>query len=104
MEKITGNRSQVILTLIVIVMIAALASIYFWEPETENGFIPSTKGTIGVIEIYGVLDDTNYAYLLSQAVQEAINDDDVKAIVLEIDSPGAAPEGPRISRSRCTLT
>ena len=90
MEKITGNRSQVILTLIVIVMIAALASIYFWEPETENGFIPSTKGTIGVIEVYGVLDETNYAYLLSQAVQEAINDDDVKAIVLEIDSPGGS--------------
>jgi protease-4 len=90
MEKITGNRSQVILTLIVIVMIAALASIYFWEPNTENGFIPSTKGTIGVIEVYGVLDDTNYAYLLSQAVQEAINDDDVKAIVLEIDSPGGS--------------
>lgn len=90
MEKITGNRSQGILALIVIVMIAALASLYFWEPVTENGFISSVKGTIGVIEVYGVLDDTNYAYLLSQAVQEAITDDDVKAVVLEIDSPGGS--------------
>ncbi len=62
----------------------------FWEPETEDGFIHSTKGTIGVIEVYGVLDDTNYAYLLSQAVQEAVTDDDVKAVVLEIDSPGGS--------------
>ncbi len=91
MEKTTGNRTQVILTLIVMVMIAALASIYFWEPEADNGFISSSKkGTIGVIEIYGVLDDTYYAYLLSQAVQEAITDDDVKAVVLEIDSPGGS--------------
>ena len=90
MEKITGNRSQGILALIVIVMIAALASLYFWEPVTENGFISSVKGTIGVIEVYGVLDDKNYAYLLSQAVQEAITDDDVKAVVLEIDSPGGS--------------
>lgn len=91
MEKTTGNRTQVILALIVMVMIAALASIYFLEPETDNGFIPSNnKGTIGVIEIYGVLDDTYYAYLLSQAIQEAITDDDVKAVVLEIDSPGGS--------------
>lgn len=91
MEKTTGNRTQVILTLIVMVMIAALASIYFWEPEADNGFISSSKkGTIGVIEVYGVLDDTYYAYLLSQAIQEAITDDDVKAVVLEIDSPGGS--------------
>ncbi len=91
MEKTMGNRTQVILTLIVMVMIAALASIYFWEPEADNGFIPSSKkGTIGVIEVYGVLDDTYYAYLLSQAIQEAITDDDVKAVVLEIDSPGGS--------------
>ncbi len=89
MENIKGNRTQVILLLIVFVMIAALGSIYLWGPETDNGFINSSiKGTIGVIEIYGVLDDTNYAYLLSQAVQEAITDDDVKVVVLEIDSPG----------------
>jgi protease-4 len=91
MEKTTGKRTQVILTLIVMVMIAALASIYFWEPEADNGFISSSKkGTIGVIEVYGILDDTYYANLLSQAVQEAITDDDVKAVVLEIDSPGGS--------------
>ncbi len=91
MEKTTGKRTQVILTLIVMVMIAALASIYFWEPEADNGFISSSKkGTIGVIEVYGVLDDTYYANLLSQAIQEAITDDDVKAVVLEIDSPGGS--------------
>ena len=58
MEK-TGNRSQTVLGLIVLVMVAALASIYFWEPEADNGFIVSSKeGTIGVIDVYGVLDDT----------------------------------------------
>ncbi len=91
MEK-TGNRSQTVLGLIVLVMVAALASIYFWEPEDDNGFIISSskEGTIGVIEVYGVLDDTYYAYLLSQAIQEAVTDDDVKAVVLEIDSPGGS--------------
>jgi len=91
MEKTTGNRSQTVLALIVLVMVAALVSIYFWEPEDDNGFLPSNnEGTIGVIEVYGVLDHTYYAYLLSQAVQEAVTDDDVKAVVLEIDSPGGA--------------
>lgn len=90
MEQSSGNRSQLVLGVIVVVMVIALGAIYFWEPDEGLGIITPSTGTIGVIEFYGVLDDSYYAYLLSESIQEAINDDDVKAVVLEIDSPGGS--------------
>lgn len=90
MENVSSNRSHLTLGAIVLVMIAAMVAIYFWEPDDGLGIITTSTGTIGVIEVYGVLDDTYYAYLLSEAIQEAIHDDAVKAVVLEIDSPGGA--------------
>ncbi len=90
MEREGGNRGQLILGLIVVVMIAALGAIYFWEPDDGLGIIQTSTGTVGIIEVYGVLDDSYYAYLLSSAIQEAITDDNIKVVVLEIDSPGGS--------------
>jgi protease-4 len=69
-------------------MIVGFIGIYLWEPEEPIVF--TKKDIIGVVEIFGVIDDTNYAYVLSQAVKEAITDDKIKAVVIEIDSPGGA--------------
>ena len=80
--------SHRILLIIVVIMVVSLGAIYYWEPDDGLNILPTTTGKIGVIEIYGVIDDSNYAYLLSASIQEAIEDDNVKAVVLDIDSPG----------------
>lgn len=87
-EKNNWNRSQTVMAIIIVIMISGLVWLYVWEPEES---VPITKGgTIGIIEVYGVIDDSYYAYVLSSAVEEAITDDAVKAVVLEIDSPGGS--------------
>lgn len=90
MSNNASNRSQLVLIFIVILMVSALGAIYFWEPEDGLTIIPTQKGTIGIIEVFGVIDDSYYAYLLSESIQEAINDDGIKAVVLEINSPGGS--------------
>ena len=86
MERINRNRAAVALAVFSFVMIAAMAVIFMWEPASP---ITSRKrGVIGVIEIQGVIEDTEYAGILSAAVREAIEDESIKAVVLEIDSPG----------------
>lgn len=87
-DKGRWNRTQVTMAAIIIVMVAGIIGLYFWEPEEEITF--TRRGTIGVIEVYGVIDDTSDAYVLSSAVEEAIMDDSVKAVVVEIDSPGGS--------------
>ncbi len=87
-ERNTGNRTQTAMTIIIIIMVSGVIGLYFWEPVDNISF--SKRGTIGVIEIYGVIDDSDYAYILSSAVEEAIMDDTVKAVVLAIDSPGGS--------------
>jgi protease-4 len=82
------NRTQTTMAIIIIIMVAGFLSLWFWQPDENISF--TTRGTIGVIEVSGVMDDSNYAHILSSAVQEAINDDSVKAVVLEIDSPGGS--------------
>jgi protease-4 len=74
------------MAIIIVVMVSGLVWVYFWEPEEIIS--PKEEGTIGIIEIYGVVDESETAYILSQAIEEAIMDDEVKAVVLEIDSPG----------------
>jgi len=86
MERINRNRAAVALAVFSFIMIAAMAAIFMWEPEYPVA--ANKKGVIGVIEIQGVIEDTEYAGILSAAVREAIEDDGVKAVVLEIDSPG----------------
>ena len=87
-ERNNWNRSQTVMAVIIVIMISGLVWLYLWEPE-EN-VVVSKEGTIGIIEVYGVIDDSYYAYVLSSAVEEAITDDTVKAVVLEIDSPGGS--------------
>jgi protease-4 len=86
MERINRNRAAVALAVFSFIMIAAMAVIFMWEPTSP--ITSRKKGVIGVIEIQGVIEDTEYAGILSAAVREAIEDDSVKAVVLEIDSPG----------------
>jgi ClpP class serine protease len=76
------------MAVIIVIMIAGFIGIYLWEPEEPIVF--TKTGIIGVIEIFGVIDDTNYAYIVSQAVEEAITDSKIKAVVIEIDSPGGS--------------
>lgn len=87
-ERSSWNRTQTVMALIIVIMVSGLVWIYFWEPEETITF--TQEGTIGIIEVYGVIDDSYYAYVLSSAVEEAITDDSVKAVVLEIDSPGGS--------------
>ncbi len=87
-ERNNRNRSQIVMAVVIVIMISGLVWLYLWEPE-ESVTI-SKGGTVGIIEVYGVIDDSYYAYVLSSAVEEAITDDTVKAVVLEIDSPGGS--------------
>lgn len=86
MERLNKNRAAVALAVFSVIMIAAMAAIFMWEPDSPVA--PKKRGVIGVIEIRGVIQDAEYAGILSAAVREAIEDDGVKAVVLEIDSPG----------------
>lgn len=87
-ERSSWNRTQTVMAIIIVIMVSGLVWIYFWEPEESITF--TREGTVGIIEVYGVIDDSYYAYVLSSAVEEAITDDSVKAVVLEIDSPGGS--------------
>ncbi len=88
MERINRNRTAVALAVFSFIMIASIAVIFMWEPGSPVAI--KKKGIIGVIEIQGVIEDTEYAGILSAAVHEAMEDDGVKAVVLEIDSPGGS--------------
>lgn len=90
MEKIKSNRGTVALAAFSIIMILGMAFIYLWEP---NDGLPGTsirRGTVGVIAVEGVIDETQQARLLLDAIREAMNDDEIKAVVVEIDSPGGS--------------
>jgi protease-4 len=76
------------MAIIIIFMVAGFIGIYLWEPEEPVIFTKSD--IIGVVEIFGVIDDTDHAYVLSKAIEEALTDEKIKAIVLEIDSPGGS--------------
>lgn len=82
------NRTQTAMAIIIIIMVSGFIGLFFWEPDEDISF--SKEGTIGVIEVYGVIDSPSYASILSSAVEEALTDNSVKAIVLEIDSPGGS--------------
>jgi protease-4 len=86
MEQINRNRTAVVLAIFSFIVIAAIAVVFMWEPDSP--VTVKKKGTIGVIEIQGVIEDTEYAGILSAAVHEAMEDNSVKVVVLEIDSPG----------------
>ena len=65
-EENKWNRTQIAMAVIIIIMIAGFIGIYIWKPEEPIVF--TKTNIIGVVEIFGVIDDTNYAYVLSQAV------------------------------------
>ena len=67
MERLSRNRAAVALAVFSFIMIAAMAAIFMWEPESPVS--PRKRGVIGVIEIQGVIEDTEYAGTLSAAVR-----------------------------------
>jgi protease-4 len=69
-------------------MIGAIVVVYLIEPDSP--VVPIKRGTIGVIEITGVIDSYEYSNLLSAAVNEAAKEDSIKAVVVMIDSPGGS--------------
>lgn len=86
MEKIEKNKIPQSLVIAFFVIIIGFAALTFWDPDSPG--VSESAGIIGIIEVQGVLEDSSYANILSAAIDEAINDDDIKAVVLEIDSPG----------------
>ena len=79
---------QVAMIVIILAMIVGFIGVYYWKPGDSVTF--TKRGTIGVIEVYGVIDDSYQAYVFSSAIEEALNDNKVKAVVIEIDSPGGS--------------
>jgi ClpP class serine protease len=88
MYKITRNKAALALVLFSLIMIVSMVGIYFWEPGSGGAI--GKKGIIGVIQIQGAIEDPNYANTLSAAVHEASIDNNVKAVILEINSPGGS--------------
>jgi protease-4 len=90
LDKIKGNRATLTLAAFSIIMILGMAFIYFWEPNDGVPGVGVVRGNVGVIYVEGLMEDPEKAKLLLDAVQEAMNDGTVKAVVLEIDSPGGS--------------
>ncbi len=86
------KRSDMLLGVFLAAMLVGLVGIYLWEPGVEAPTQPLQEpekpSTIGVIEVYGVMDEEADAYLLRRAIMEALRDDSVKAVVLDVNSPG----------------
>ena len=90
LEKIKGNRGTMALAAFSIIMIIGMAFIYFWEPDDGINVTGVRRGTVGVIAVEGVIEEAQQARLLLDAIREAVNDEAIKAVVLEIDSPGGS--------------
>lgn len=87
MDKIKSNRATTALVIFSLLMIIGMAAIYIWEPG-ETPVVTSKKGTIGVIEITGAIEDPDYMEVLLEAINVAVKDAKIKAVVLKINSPG----------------
>jgi ClpP class serine protease len=73
-----------------LIMIMFMAFIYLREPDSGVVVTGVRRGTVGVIAVEGVIEDGDKASLLLEAIGEAVNDESIKAVVLEIDSTGGS--------------
>lgn len=81
------SRLVVVLVIVSVLMAIGMAYLYF-QPTPK--ITPSPVGVIGVIDIDRAILESDDSSLLSAAVDEALRDSKVKAVVLRIDSPGGA--------------
>lgn len=86
--KIKWNKVAMAFAAISVIMIGAIIVVYVLEPDSPD--VVSKEGTIGIIAVEGVIDKYDYTSLLSAAVNEAVTDDSIKAVVVKIDSPGGS--------------
>ena len=67
-----------------IIIIAAIGYIYLYQPKV----VPPARNFVGVISIEGSIVKTEEASSITSAINNAIYNTSVKAVVLRIDSPG----------------
>ena len=89
MESIKGNRRTLALAAFIVIMILGMGLIYLWEAD-DGAVVGLKRGTVGVIAVEGVIEETEQAMVLLDAIREAKDDSSIKAVVLEIDSPGGS--------------
>lgn len=81
-----------VLLLVVVVAIAAYPDPDALETKVIGG-TEGASGKVAVITIDGVISDTEDEGFVMRQIEEVEEDDDVKAIVIRVDSPGGAVTG-----------
>ncbi len=77
-----GTRLMIVLALACIILVSGLSYAYFSRPRAfERNFI-------GVIRVEGTFTSTEATGRITAAINRAIHNSSVKAVVLSIDSPG----------------
>jgi len=90
LESIKGGRRTVALAAFSIIMVVGMALIYLYGTDDGVVVTGARRGTVGVIAVEGVIEETEEARVLLDAIREARDDSSIKAVVLEIDSPGGS--------------
>ena len=83
------NKYAMALAVISVLMIIGMGVLYFMDTDTPT-VTKSTTGKIGVIDISGVIDTQEYTDIIIDAIDEAISDNEIKTVILRIDSPGGS--------------
>jgi ClpP class serine protease len=87
MDRIKRSKATVALVIFSLLMIIGMIGIYYWEPG-ETSVVAPKRGTIGIIDVQGAIEDPEYTEVLLKSIKEAVEDSKIKAVVLQIDSPG----------------
>lgn len=87
MEERPWSRIALALALVCVIMAIGMAYLYF-QPSVP--LRPTAVSFIGVIDIEGTIVESDATNLISAAIDEALNDPQVKGVVLRIDSPGGS--------------
>jgi len=77
-----GTRLMIVLALACIILISGLSYAYFSRPRAFE------RNLIGVIRVEGTITSTEATGRITAAINRAIQNSSVKAVVLSIDSPG----------------
>ena len=63
--------------------------LYYMDTDTPT-VTKTTTGKIGVIDISGVINSQEYTDVIIDAIDEAISDNEIKTVILRIDSTGGS--------------
>lgn len=97
-----SNRQWVLLKRVAIAAFFALSSVYYiaWQANSAGWRVIPQEPLVGVVRIEGSIMNTSLASAekIIPALRAAAENDNVKAIILAVDSPGGAPvEAERIN-------